>query len=78
MIQPAAVETAVRVLEMTEQEVLANCEELAGDDLVRFWSTTRGGGEILVARDGSYLLYGSTIDPTFALREFLAGRRTTD
>jgi hypothetical protein len=45
-------------------------------DAYRFYHAVRGGGAIIVARDGSFLFASSSVPPARHEEAFLSGRRT--
>ena len=50
--------------------------ELAEDSAIYISQPIRGGGSIIVASDGSYLFFNSSISFDEALEEFRKGRRS--
>lgn len=56
--------------------VSTHSDELSGLDAFFFWEPTRGGGHIVVGRDGSVLFGISALSRQQMVDAFAAGRRT--
>jgi hypothetical protein len=67
---------AARLLGMSESEALANSRSLPEIDAVHFWQPVRGGGSLIVSRDGSVLYANSSVTWDVHLEAFKSGRRT--
>lgn len=51
-------------------------KEIKDKEAIYFWNPIRGGGAVIVAKDGSYLYAVSAINFDEHLKSFLSGERT--
>lgn len=72
----ASVAIASRLLAMAEQDARQYCRAVPEAEAYFFWQPVRGGGQLLVHRDGSVLFGASVLTFEQMLAAFLAGRRT--
>ncbi len=71
-----SLEIASKVLNMSEEILKENYKILEDDNAILFWEPCRGGRNIIVAEDGSYLVGISAVDPSILLDQFRNGSRT--
>ncbi|CDE10082.1 unknown [Clostridium sp. CAG:354] len=75
MIQKS-LEIASKVLNISEEILKENYKVLEEDNAILFWEPFRGGRNIIVAEDGTYLVGISAVAPSILLERFRKGSRT--
>jgi hypothetical protein len=69
-------ELAARLLRYPVEEALAHSTDLPDLDAWYFWQPVRGGGQIIVARDGSVMFGVSSLTLEDMVGYFSSGMRT--
>ena len=72
----SAAATATHYLGLVEKGPSIEHVYVESIDAYRFYRAVRGGGAIIVARDGSFLFANSSVPPVRHEEAFLGGRRT--
>lgn len=67
---------AIKVLGVRPNSAPIRTERLEEHGALYAWQDVRGGGAVIVGRDGTYLFANSSIPYDRHLAEFLAGRRS--
>ncbi|WP_449386028.1 hypothetical protein [Cellulomonas soli] len=72
----AGAQIAARLLRCPVTEIRVTSKYLPEIDAFYYWQPIRGGGKLLVARDGSVLFGNSSITVADMIEPFRNGRRT--
>jgi hypothetical protein len=68
-------EIAMKVLQITEDEVMKNSKPLAELDAFYIWNPIRGGGSLIINSKGEKLGAGSSINFEMHKKAFIDGKR---
>lgn len=71
------IEQASEILDVSIDDIKDNFRIIDGTNAWRFWTTTGGGGAVIIDYDESYLYAPSSVSEAEHINRFKAGKRST-